>query len=553
MKRYVAVLMVMVGIVCYAQEPLLKGWTPMRAGDVDINKCMVSENGKITLKCFLEGLGNFFSTTPTEAVAGNNVVFTFTASVKGKVSCGFHRYPDKGWILAGAMTVKQIEESETPREYKITIPVEGNDVRFIRPLFSLGKDASITISQYSFAVTGEKSKNISVDAKLDQVSAKYKTGEVAVFTLKVIQGEEPVKDGTATVTLLKNNLPQWSKTLDLSKTNPIVLNETSEVPGFVGIQMEVSKEGASKYSSMPLVAAFDPEKIKTGKEAPKDLLSYWNGEYEKLKKEVPPNYKREPAGEAGGFKRYTITADNFDGTKIYAGLTVPNGNGTFPLVLTVPPAGNWGYGFFRFPNAICLTITVFDRLFPTDKDYKEFNSPVWYFKRNATARDKYYYYKAILGVMRMMEYAQTLPEWDKMNIVASGRSQGGGFAFIMAGLNPEIQALSADVPALCDHNATDAGRQPGWPQLLNAEPGFKDNSPYFDAANFAAYVKCPAIVSVGFIDTMCVPSSVYAAFNNLKGEKKIYDCLRTGHGWGDTQATADFEKETDKFLHSRFK
>ena len=53
-------------------------------------------------------------------------------------------------------------------------------------------------------------------------------------------------------------------------------------------------------------------------------------------------------------------------------------------------------------------------------------------------------------------------------------------------------------------------------------------------------------MSVGFIDTMCVPSSIYAAYNNLKGEKKIYDGPRYGHGWGFR--TNDYDNAVKKFI-----
>ena len=159
-------------------------------------------------------------------------------------------------------------------------------------------------------------------------------------------------------------------------------------------------------------------------------------------------------------------------------------------------------------------------------------------------------------MMRMMDYSmKNIPEWDGKHLAAVGRSQGGGSAFILAALNPKIQCVAADVPALCDHNAYDVKRRAGWPQVLKTGSGiartFHKDAEYFDAANFAAFVKCPAVVTVGFYDTMCEPASVYAAYNNLKGEKTMINLPHYGHGWGERAANA-FDKPTDELLKKTF-
>ncbi|MEA2733572.1 MAG: cephalosporin-C deacetylase, partial [Humisphaera sp.] len=43
---------------------------------------------------------------------------------------------------------------------------------------------------------------------------------------------------------------------------------------------------------------------------------------------------------------------------------------------------------------------------------------------------------------------------------------------------------------------------------------------YVDAMNFASRIRCQTIVSVGFVDKTCPPSSVCAAFNNIPATTK---------------------------------
>ena len=54
-----------------------------------------------------------------------------------------------------------------------------------------------------------------------------------------------------------------------------------------------------------------------------------------------------------------------------------------------------------------------------------------------------------------------MPEWDRKHMVIDGSSQGGGSALILSGLNKNITALAANVPALCDHGGVKTGRSSG--------------------------------------------------------------------------------------------
>jgi cephalosporin-C deacetylase len=44
---------------------------------------------------------------------------------------------------------------------------------------------------------------------------------------------------------------------------------------------------------------------------------------------------------------------------------------------------------------------------------------------------------------------------------------------------------------------------------------------YFDGMNFAAHAKAPALFSVGLMDDICPPSTVFSAYNHYMGEKQI--------------------------------
>jgi cephalosporin-C deacetylase len=56
---------------------------------------------------------------------------------------------------------------------------------------------------------------------------------------------------------------------------------------------------------------------------------------------------------------------------------------------------------------------------------------------------------------------------------------------------------------------------------------------YFDGLNFAARAKAPALFSVGLMDIICPPSTVFAAFNHYAGEREIKVWPFNGHEAGE--------------------
>jgi cephalosporin-C deacetylase-like acetyl esterase len=53
---------------------------------------------------------------------------------------------------------------------------------------------------------------------------------------------------------------------------------------------------------------------------------------------------------------------------------------------------------------------------------------------------------------------------------------------------------------------------------------------YFDAMNFATRIKCPTVVSVGFVDKVCPPTSIFAAYNNIAASVQKQIVMRPAMG-----------------------
>lgn len=47
--------------------------------------------------------------------------------------------------------------------------------------------------------------------------------------------------------------------------------------------------------------------------------------------------------------------------------------------------------------------------------------------------------------------------------------------------------------------------------------------------NLAPRIKAPVMVSVGWKDTVCMPETIYAAYNRIEANKEIRDYPFSGH------------------------
>jgi cephalosporin-C deacetylase-like acetyl esterase len=134
-----------------------------------------------------------------------------------------------------------------------------------------------------------------------------------------------------------------------------------------------------------------------------------------------------------------------------------------------------------------------------------------------------------LRLVRALDFLTAQPEWDGRTVVVHGGSQGGAQSIVAAGLDSRVTFFAAGVPAMCDHTGAVAGRTSGWPKLVpngpdgRPDPKALEVARYYDAVNFATRTRAAGIMTVGFIDTTCPPTSVYAAYNALKGEKEIFN------------------------------
>lgn len=152
----------------------------------------------------------------------------------------------------------------------------------------------------------------------------------------------------------------------------------------------------------------------------------------------------------------------------------------------------------------------------------------------------YYYRRVYTDAVRAVEAARTHDAIDPGRVGVTGGSQGGGISLAVAGLLPDLAAVMTDVPFLSDfpRAITFADTNP-YGEIVrylkahrdHVEPALTTLS-YFDAATLGRKAKSPALFSVGLMDDICPPSTVYAAFNHYGGPKEMREYPFNDHEGG---------------------
>jgi cephalosporin-C deacetylase len=169
----------------------------------------------------------------------------------------------------------------------------------------------------------------------------------------------------------------------------------------------------------------------------------------------------------------------------------------------------------------------------------------------------YYYRRVFTDAVRASEAARSHPQVDASRIAVTGGSQGGGITIAAAGLVPDVVAAIPEGPFLCQYRrATEIVDTYPYKEIAEYCHVHRDKVDtvfntlsYFDGVNFAARATAKTLFSVGLMDQVCPPSTVYAAYNYWSGEKDIRVYPYNGHEGGDRYQTV----EKLKFLNGIFR
>jgi len=138
-----------------------------------------------------------------------------------------------------------------------------------------------------------------------------------------------------------------------------------------------------------------------------------------------------------------------------------------------------------------------------------------------------------LDTAQLARIVMNMPEVDPKRVGATGTSQGGGLTLACAALEPGIKLAAPVFPFLCDYQRV-------WEMDLavgayeELRTYFRQFDPrhqrekeiftklgYIDCQHLAKRIRAEMLMGIGLMDTICPPSTQFAAYNKITSKKNL--------------------------------
>ena len=147
--------------------------------------------------------------------------------------------------------------------------------------------------------------------------------------------------------------------------------------------------------------------------------------------------------------------------------------------------------------------------------------------------DKLYYRNVFLDTAQLARIVMAMDEVDETRVGATGGSQGGALTLACAALTPKLNRAAPLMPFLCDYRRV-------WEMDLDVD-AYKELREYFrffdprhereeeiftklgyiDNQHLAHRIRAEIKMFTGLMDTICPPSTQFAAYNKITAPKSV--------------------------------
>jgi len=212
-------------------------------------------------------------------------------------------------------------------------------------------------------------------------------------------------------------------------------------------------------------ATFSPFEIEPYEEDPADYDEFWESQKSRLAA-IPLDPQITPITTPNpNTEDFRISLGSVDGRRLYGYISIPIGGTNLPAVITHSAFGVGPNLCVPRPEiadelgAISMSIWMHDAE-PDTQAADAYEPMAW------NNRDSVYFQYGVLGILRSMDYIQTMPEFRGEGIALNGVSEGGGMSLLTAGIDDRVTAVSASIFAHAEHTGFRFGRASGFPQTI---------------------------------------------------------------------------------------
>ena len=384
---------------------------------------------------------------------------------------------------------------------------------------------------------------------LDRADWTYRVGDSAVFRVRLARDGGDVSNAAVVVSVGPERMPPIRTDTIIGTADGVLLRGTLAAPGFLRATATVQLNG-KRYTGMA-TAAFGPEQIDASTTMPGDFALFWQKAIADARRvALRPVMTRKSGLSTRDVDVYHVSFQNQrEGSRLFGVLSVPRRAGRYPALLDVPGAGvRRYYPAIETARKGVIVLSIGIHGIPIDRDslfYDELlATPLdGYWTNNLEDRDRYYFKRVIVGVVRAGDFLFELPKFDGVNYVVRGGSQGGLLAMAAGALDQRVKAIAVAHPAFADHFGYLRGRAGGWPHVLadttylRAKAEKMETLRYYDAVNFARLLKVPGFYTWGYNDLVVPPTSAFAAYNVITAPKELMPVVESGHERTKVQRT----------------
>lgn len=282
---------------------------------------------------------------------------------------------------------------------------------------------------------------------------------------------------------------------------------------------------------------------------PEDFDQYWAAALEEINGLDPQIELVEAEFQTGFARCYHLTFTGPGGSRVYAKVLKPSGKvQPGPAVLMFHGySGNSGDWFEKLGYAAAgFTVAAMDCRgqggLSEDVGGVQGNTLSGHLIRGLADEPVKLLYRSIfLDTVLLAQIVMDFPEVDPDRVGATGWSQGGGLTLACAALEPRIRRAAPVYPFLSDYqrvweidqdvDAYDELRQ--W--FRRFDPRHEHRGEvftrlgYIDVQHLAPWIKAEVLLGCGLMDTVCPPSTQFAAFNKIPSAKSLSIYPDYGH------------------------